>query len=77
MSSNFNFKNDLKSQQATVEFQIPKASQKVHNFLKKMWVQFQNDLKSQQATVEFQMLKACHKNTTFLTKIGFPFPEWP
>ena len=38
--SDFDFQNDLKLQQATVEFQIPKAYQKKHNFFKNIGLRF-------------------------------------
>ena len=38
--SDFNFQNDLKSQQATIEFQILKAYRKEHNSLQNMTIKF-------------------------------------
>ena len=74
------FKNDLKSQQAAVELQIPKACRKIQNhaekyiiYSQKTDIHFQNDLKSQQATVEFQIPKACRKIHNFLRKIRCQF----
>ena len=40
IKSHFNFQNDFKSQNASVEFQIPLASRQIHNFLHKITFQF-------------------------------------
>ena len=62
--SEFDFKNDLRSQQttptSTVELQITHAYAKIQHFLKSTF-DFQNDFRSQQATVEFQLRKAHRK----------------
>ena len=53
IQSHFNFQNDLETQQATVEFQIPLAYRRMHIFVWKSHLNFKNDLETQQATVEF------------------------
>ena len=73
---NFNFQNDLKSQQATVELQVRKAYNRIHKFKGKSSLFFQNDFKSQQATVEFHILKAYQKKYNAWKKIRFQLPEW-